>query len=219
MSKTVARNIADRTPLSRIANRMPPQPGGILMQSLVVVNLDEARYECTYGRGCDGVCCQDGRPLVYPDEAANIDAQLPRLLALLRPEAQALVRRKGYLTRRRRLGLPQVRHAGGWCVFFHNGCVLHKVGAEEGDKFKYKPAVCSLFPIQQDEKDRWYVRQKGYKGERWNLFCLDPAIHTKPAAETLREELALAASFQATESAAPASSGSPATTAHQPTTS
>jgi hypothetical protein len=165
------------------------------MQSLVVINLDEARYECTYGRGCDGVCCQVGRPIVYPEEIANLDAHLPRLLPLLRPAARRAIRQKGYLTRRGQS--PRLRHAAGWCVFFHNGCVLHKVGVAEGDKFKYKPALCSLFPLQQDRHDRWYVRQKGFNGERWDLFCLDPANHTKPAAESLRDELALAALFQA----------------------
>src|SRR5262245_53867199 len=167
------------------------------MQSLVVINLDEARHECTYGRGCDGICCQKGRPLIYSEEKALIDAHLHRLLSLLRPEAQAVIRRKGYLTHRRRLGQRCLRQAAGWCVFFHDGCVLHKVGAAEGDKFKYKPAVCSLFPLQQDEHDHWYVRQKGYKGERWDLFCLDPDRPSRPAAESLGDELALAASFQA----------------------
>ena len=142
--------------------------------SLPIVNLTEARFECTYGRGCDGVCCQSGRPLIYPEEIAKLDANLEKFLPLLRPEARACVEKKGYLTDRRRLGERMARHAGGWCVFFNQGCVLHKVGAAEGDKLLYKPAVCALFPIQQDEHDRWYVRQKGYKREKWDLFCLDP---------------------------------------------
>ena len=41
-------------------------------------------------------------------------------------------------------------------------------------------------------KDRWYVRQKGYKTEGWNLFCLDPNASPMPAREALKEELALA---------------------------
>jgi hypothetical protein len=57
---------------------------------------------------------------------------------------------------------------------------------------KYKPIVCSLFPIQMDEKDRWYVRQKGFKNERWELFCLNPTNSNVPAAELLRFEIALA---------------------------
>jgi uncharacterized protein DUF3109 len=163
--------------------------------SLQVLNLAEARYECTYGRGCDGVCCQEGRPLVYPEEIDLLQKNLKRLWPLLRPEVRRFIERKGFLTSRRRLGERTVRKVAGWCAFFNQGCVLHKVGALEGDPFKYKPAVCALFPIQMDDKDRWYVRQKGYKGEKWDLFCLDPASTSVPAAESLGAELALAQRF------------------------
>ena len=54
-----------------------------------------------------------------------------------------------------------MRIQGGWCVFFNQGCVLHKMGAEEGDKYLYKPVACALFPLSKDERDRWYIRQKG----------------------------------------------------------
>lgn len=163
--------------------------------TLPVLNLAQARFECLFGRGCDGVCCREGRPLVYSDEIARLDAHLEKFLPLLRPEARATLRRRGYLTRRRRLGERLMRNAGGWCVFFNRGCVLHRVGEEEGEKFRYKPAVCALFPIQRDGRDRWYVRQKGYRGEKWDLFCLDPAASAQPAAETLQEEMALAERF------------------------
>jgi len=163
--------------------------------SLQVINLAEARYECTYGRGCDGICCREGRPLVYPEEIDRLQADMKKFWALLRPEARTLIERKGFITRRRRLGERTLRSVAGWCVFFNNGCVLHKVGAEEGDRFKYKPAVCALFPIQMDDKDRWYVRQRGYKGEKWDLFCLDPSSTSVPAAESLQAEIALAQRF------------------------
>ena len=98
-----------------------------------------------------------------------------------------------YLSRRRKHGLPMLRVVDGWCIFFNEGCVLHKLGAAEGDKFRYKPAPCSLFPLEQDAQDRWYVRQHGYKGEQWDLFCLAPAQSQTPAAKSLEEELAFAA--------------------------
>ena len=164
---------------------------------LPVVNLGEARFECTYGRGCDGVCCREGRPLLYKEEIERLDRDLSRIAPLLRPEARAALRRRGYATHRRRLGERVARNAGGWCIFFNRGCVLHRLGAEEGDRFRYKPAVCSLFPIQSDDHGNWYVRQKGYKGEKWDLFCLDPANTRKPAAESLVAELWLARSFEA----------------------
>lgn len=164
-------------------------------QSLPILNLAEARFECTYGRGCEGICCREGRPPVYPEETERIDAHLHEFLPALRPEARAIVERKGYLTRRRRLGQPLIRVANGWCVFFNQGCVLHRAGSAEGDKFRYKPALCALFPLQMDARDRWYVRQKGFKGEKWNLFCLDPRENRAPAAQSLRDEIALARRF------------------------
>jgi D-alanine-D-alanine ligase len=162
---------------------------------VAIVNIAEAKYKCTFGRGCDGICCREGRPLVYPEDAAAITANLEKFLPLLRPKARQTLQQIGYLSGRRRLGQPIMRVCDGWCVFFHEGCVLHKVGAAEGDKFRYKPAVCALFPIQQDEDGRWYVRQKGYNKEKWNLLCLDPRTCRLPAAESLRDEIALAARY------------------------
>ncbi len=164
-------------------------------QGLSIVNLDEARFECTFGRGCDGVCCKEGRPLVYPEEVERIAGAMAAFLPRLRPEARAVAMKKGFLSGRRRLGHPVLRGTWGWCLFFHGGGVLHQVGLEEGDKFRYKPAVCALFPIQQDEHDRWYIRQRGFHREKWGLSCLDPGNHERPAAETLREEIALAKRF------------------------
>ena len=157
-----------------------------------MVNLAQARFECTYGRGCAGVCCREGRPIVYADEIERLDAALPRLLPLLRPEARAAIRRRGWLSRRRRAGERIVRNARGWCVFFHAGCVLHRIGESEGDRFRFKPAVCALFPIQRNARGRWYVRQKGYEGEIWDLWCLDPSATKKLATETLAAEMELA---------------------------
>jgi hypothetical protein len=159
--------------------------------SLKVLNLDHARFECTFGHGCEGVCCRDGRPPVYPEEIQTIDANLARILPLLRPEACALVGRAGYLSGRRKAGQAMARVVGGWCVFFNRGCVLHQLGASEGAVFRYKPAVCAMFPLAKDRQDRWYVRQKGYNGEKWDLACLDPASSTRPAARSLEAELTL----------------------------
>lgn len=169
-------------------NRMAP--------GLPILNLHEARFECTFGRGCEGICCREGRPMIYPEEIELLAANLPRILPRLRPEARAVVRRKGFLVpHRRRSGQRVARNAQGWCVFFNAGCVLHQLGAEEGDKYRYKPSLCALFPIQQDRLDRWYVRQKGYKRERWDLFCLDPGHSAVPAGESLGDEITLARRF------------------------
>lgn len=159
----------------------------------VVLNADTARFECTFGRGCDGVCCRSGRPAVYPDEARRIDTAFPAILGLLRPEARRLVERVGYLSRRKKAGQPMARVVAGWCVFFHDGCVLHKIGQARGNKFAYKPCLCALFPLYPRKDGRWQVRQKGQPGEDSNLFCLAPGFATPLARESLLDEFALAA--------------------------
>jgi hypothetical protein len=103
-----------------------------------------------------------------------------------------VVEAEGFLSNRTKLGRPMVRVAGGWCVFFNAGCVLHKLGAADGDPFRYKPSQCALFPIERDDDGTWYVRQWGYRGEQWDLFCLNPKASDRPAVESLAGEIALA---------------------------
>lgn len=161
--------------------------------SLPLANADTARFDCVFGRGCEGICCKNGRPSVGPDEAARMTAVLPRVLPRLRPDAQKLIEAEGFLSNRTKLGRPMVRVSGGWCVFFNAGCVLHQVGAEDGDPFGYKPTQCALFPLDQEDDGTWYVRQWGYRGEKWDLFCLNPKQSDRPAVESLAGEIALAA--------------------------
>jgi len=153
--------------------------------TLPVLNLHEVTFECTFGRGCEGVCCRNGRPPVSAEEAARLDANLGKFLPLMTPGARRAVEEGGYASRRVKAGMPMLRVVGGWCVFFNEGCVLHKVGAAEGDKFRYKPEPCSLFPLERDDADNWYVRQHGFKGEKWDLFCLAPGCSQVRAAESL----------------------------------
>jgi hypothetical protein len=91
-----------------------------------------------------------------------------------------------------RHGQPVLREAGGWCIFFNDGCALHKVGESRGSKFGYKPYLCALFPLEQIEGGDWYVRQKGYRGEAWDFPCLSPGPEIPPAVETIQDEIALA---------------------------
>ncbi len=171
------------------------------MLNLPIVNLSTATFECIYGRGCDGLCCQNGRPGVYPDEQQRIAENLAKFLPELRPEARKLIEKEGFVSNRRKDGLPMLRTSGGWCVFFQKGCVLHKVGAVEGDKYRYKPAPCSLFPLARNDKGDWYVRQWGVEGEAWDVFCLNPKQSLTPAAVSLAEEMNLAARYMAEEEA------------------
>jgi hypothetical protein len=163
---------------------------------LTVINLEQARFDCTFGRGCDGVCCRNGRPPVYDEDAQRIDRNLDRVLPLLRPEARAAVAKDGYVSRRRKAGQPTARVVAGWCVFFNHGCALHRLGAADGDAFLYKPWLCCVFPLAKDPHGRWHVRQKGHQGERWDLACLDPASTSVPAARSLQREAALVSAWE-----------------------
>ena len=59
---------------------------------------------------------------------------MPRVLPHLRPEARKVVEAEGFLSKRTKLKHPMLRVVGGWCVMFNGGCVLHKVGAAEGER-------------------------------------------------------------------------------------
>ncbi len=166
--------------------------------SLSVVNLAAATFECTFGRGCEGLCCKNGRPSVGKKEQSAIRKVIKRALPLLRPEARKLVVSEGFLSNRIKYNQPTVRVADGWCIFFNQGCVLHNLGAEDGDSYQYKPVQCALFPLEKDDHDaHWYVRQWGHNGEKWDLFCLNPKNSKQPAATTLAAEIELATKVEA----------------------
>ncbi len=167
---------------------------------LPLLNGQEATFECVYGRGCEGLCCQNGRPGLRDDELHRIREAIPKIVPMLRPAARKIVQRSGVVTRRTRDGLPLVPVQGGWCLFFNEGCVLHKLGVQEGDAYRYKPLQCALFPLLWDDQGRWYVRQKGYMNETWDeLFCLNPQHSQRKAIDTLQTELAIAAKLNVDE--------------------
>jgi hypothetical protein len=166
------------------------------MLSLTVLNAATATFDCSFGRGCEGVCCRHGEPSVTPAEQARIDGVLDRVRPLLRPEAAAALDAGGWLTEQRKVGLPMTRVVGEWCLFFNGGCTLHGLGAAEGDFAKYKPIQCVLFPLEPTGDGTWYVRQRGYEDEQWDdLFCLNPANTPLRAVDTLAPEMAVAAAL------------------------
>src|SRR5437763_448902 len=135
MTPMPRRDSATDTPTPVTRNSLSPRA------SLPVINLAQAKFECIFGRGCEGICCHNGRPGVYPEEVEILETHLEKFLEHLRPEARAVIAKRGFLSGRRKQGLPMLRVVDGWCVFFHQGCVLHKVGAAEGDTYRYKPSV------------------------------------------------------------------------------
>ncbi len=154
-----------------------------------VANLTTAHFDCVYPT-CGGICCMNGRPAVEPHEQQRIAANLPKFLPHLLPAARALVAKSGFLSNEEKEGLPTLKVSKGWCAFFNEGCVLHKVGAEEGDRFSYNPWRCVLFPLARDKRaGDWHVRQHGERGEAWDLFCLNPKESEKTADQTIGGEL------------------------------
>lgn len=158
---------------------------------LTVLNLDTARFECVYP-SCGGGCCKESRPPVEPGEEARIRKNLRRFLPLMRPRARAVVERGDFRTSRLKAGRPMLAVVDRYCVFWNDGCVLHKVGASEGDKNRYKPGTCITFPLDQEKEGEWYVRQWGSFDEAWDLACLDPRASKKRAGTSLAEEIAFA---------------------------
>lgn len=160
---------------------------------ILVENAATATFDCVYPT-CGGKCCKQGRPPVEPGEIARIEANLTKFLPHLREKARKLVTERGFMTRREKHGVRMMAVSEGWCVFENQGCVLHKVGAKEGDRFKYKPWACATFPLDRLEKtDGWYVRQWKVHGEAWDLFCLNPKESKKPAVSTMQGEMEFAA--------------------------
>jgi hypothetical protein len=162
---------------------------------LQLANAATARFECTYGRGCEGVCCSNSTPPVDPDKQSLINGILPRVLPLLRPGARAMIEEVGYIDPDEvHEGNPSIRVESDWCVFFNKGCVLHQLGVEQGDSTLYKPVACYLFPIDRDSHGRWYVRQHGVDEEQWTeLFCLAGTPDLPLAVDTLGFEMEMAA--------------------------
>ena len=162
---------------------------------LPIVNLDEARFECTFGRGCDGVCCKEGRPLVYPDEVGRIAEALEKLQVEAPPRGPGGRGEEGVPQRPASPGPPRPAQRRRLVPVLPRGMPPAPTRAGGRGQVPVQAGRLLLFPIQQDEHDRWYIRQRGFHRETWDLFCLDPRIHPRPAAETLVEEIALAKRF------------------------
>lgn len=160
-------------------------------RALPILNATTATFECVFPT-CGGVCCKGSRPPASEGEIARIADSLDRILPRVRASARPVIERGGWVTKRKKVGRRMLAVQDQYCVFFNEGCVLHVMGGEEGDTTKYKPATCTTFPLDRNAKDEWYVRQWGYDGEIWDLFCIDPNASTKMAVDSLSVEIDLA---------------------------
>lgn len=154
----------------------------------IISNLDTATFQCVFPK-CGGACCRGSRPPVEPAEAKRIASVLKKVLPQLRPEARAFVEKKGFVSARIKSGRQMLAIKNEYCVFFNDGCVLHRLGGAEGDVTKYKPWVCTAFPLDTSTKGEWEVRQWGRPGEAWDLFCLNPKESKAKPAKSLALEI------------------------------
>ncbi len=159
--------------------------------------LDSAHFDCVFPV-CGGICCKQGRPPLERAERERIEQNLAKVLPRLRPEARRRVERDGFVTNRIKEGLQSLAVVDGWCVFHaEGGCTLHALGADEGDRWKYKPWRCVAFPLEKRKDGTWYVRQWGLEGEAWDIFCLNPEETQKRARRSLAAEIAFARELDA----------------------
>lgn len=147
---------------------------------------------------CRGQCCRFGA-VVELSQAREIDALLPRLLPLIRPEARRLVGRLGWSFK----GTVKERYASGEtlqtasrvvrdrCVFVMDqeagGCALHALALQDGVEItRYKPRECVLFPLNGLREGELHVHTwAGYP-------CTEESEHHAAALHTLQDELSLA---------------------------
>lgn len=181
----------DNETMSTTRNKVP-----LTVLPVPLLNGEKATFECSFGRGCEGSCCRNGRPGLRDEEQSIIKKNFKKIAPYLSEKARKLIEKTGLVTKRVREGLPLAPVIDGWCVFFNEGCALHKAGAIEGNHLKYKPEQCAIFPLLWTDDGDWYVRQWHYQGEQWNdLFCLNPKNSQVKATESLKNELNLVATL------------------------
>jgi hypothetical protein len=172
---------------------------------LPIENIETATFKCVFPV-CGGLCCKNGRPPVERAEAKTIAANLSRFIPHLRPVARKFLEKRSWLTKRKKnswltkriaAGCRTIAVVDGWCVFFNEGCTLQKVGIAEGEPWKYKPSVCIRFPLVKTRRGQWFVRQRGYRGEVWDLFCLNPDESSTKASQSLADEIRYSATREA----------------------
>lgn len=154
-----------------------------------LINARQARFRCDYP-ACEAKCCSSSRPTLEAAELARVLGNLHKFLPLLRQRARDVIGAAGITTRRRKHNCASVAVVDGRCLFYNEGCVLHKVGASEGDRWRYKPWRCITFLLTTCGDGEWYVRQWGPHGERWDVGCLGPRRTRERAAPHLSAEIA-----------------------------
>ncbi|MCM1377833.1 MAG: DUF3109 family protein [Clostridium sp.] len=127
--------------------------------TLVSIDLAE-RFFCCDLDACHGECCIEGdagAPLTQ-EEDRRLGELMPKILPLLTPRAQSVIREEGHSYTDQEGDLVTNIIEGGNCVFtcMEPGgmclCALEKA-RRVGDTEMFKPISCALYPVRIKEYD------------------------------------------------------------------
>lgn len=160
-----------------------------------------SRWECIYGRGCQGVltgpaghlhqgCCSYGAHFTDADDVARVEAAAATL------EAEDWQ----FITQGRRRGTSKVTKAGetvtrlvaNACIFLNRpdfdggpGCALHRAALRRGERpMDLKPDVCWQLPLRRDDREEangrvtstiteWGRAGWGKGGDEFHWWCTE----------------------------------------------
>jgi hypothetical protein len=127
-----------------------------------------SRWQCIYGRGCQGVltapapelaegCCSYGAHFTGPEDVARVK-EAAKTLQDEHWQFAAQGRRRG-VVRRGPAGASMTRLVQGACVFLNRpgfaggpGCALHRAALERGQQpLELKPDVCWQLPLRRED--------------------------------------------------------------------
>jgi hypothetical protein len=178
----------------------------------------ESRWECIWGRGCQGIlperaehlgqgCCSLGASLDDGDEARTIGA----LAATLPPELFEHHRDAAEGGVYRDADRDHTRVVDGACIFLNRpgfaggaGCALHLAAVTAGEPITdWKPSVCWQLPVRVDWAPgpddtevatvrRWTRGDWGAAGEEMAWCCTEEPeayVGDRPVVESLAAEL------------------------------
>ena len=160
-----------------------------------------SRWECVYGRGCQGVltgpspeleqgCCSYGAHFTDAADVARVEAAA----ASLGPDAGQFRRegRRRGVTKTSRSGEVTSRLVAGACVFLNRpgfpggaGCALHRAALARGRRpLDMKPDVCWQLPLRREDRveadgrvtstvGEWGRRQWGAGGAEFHWWCTE----------------------------------------------
>jgi hypothetical protein len=176
-----------------------------------------SRWQCIYGRGCQGVltgpaeelaqgCCSYGAHFTDDDDVARVQAAAD---TLTNDEWQfrARGRRRG-VVRTLPDGSTVTRMVEGACIFLNRpgfptgpGCALHQAALSRGvPPLELKPDVCWQLPLRREDTtdeagrvtstiSQWDRRHWGAGGEEFHWWCTE-APEAFTASEAVYESLA-----------------------------